>query len=58
MFYIIEILDVHPSVDPCTFYNTNAIDKFQITSKFYNSLNANRGYSVINQDYQYIMKSF
>ena len=34
-FQINKILDVHPSIDQSRFYNRNAIDKFQITSKFY-----------------------
>ena len=51
MFQINKILHVHPSVDPCKFYNRNAIYKFQITSKFDHWLNAYRGYSVIYHDY-------
>ena len=51
MFQINKILNVHPSVDLCRFYNRNAIDKFQITSKFYHQHNVNRRYTVINHDY-------
>ena len=35
LFQINKILDVHPSVDLCRFYNRNAIDKFQTASKFH-----------------------
>ena len=52
MFQINKILDIYPSVDPSRFYNRNAIDKFQITSKLYHWLNVDRRYSVIYHDYQ------
>ena len=51
-FQINKILDVYPSVDPYKFYNRNATDKFQITSKLYHWLNANQRHSIIDLDYQ------
>ena len=40
--YIIEILDVHPSVDPCRVFNRNTTDNFQAYTKFSHWLNINR----------------